>query len=138
LWFNPVMENIISMTELQKLSLKRLRKMKLPLYVLDRRSKGGGFAIVGLDQTSATEAASGITPDPNLFWNLRPGVTFDPNNPSDLDMYIQQVLTRGSTQDVRTLIKTIDRSRLRKGFERIKNFLPVEVRSFWEATLGNH
>lgn len=41
--------NTISMTELQKLSLKKLRKMKLPLYVLDRKSKGGGFMISSLD-----------------------------------------------------------------------------------------
>lgn len=41
--------NVISMTELQKLSLKKLRKMKLPLYVLDRKSKkGGGFVIQDL------------------------------------------------------------------------------------------
>lgn len=36
------------MTELQKLSLKKLRKMKLPLYVLDRKSKKGGFVIQDL------------------------------------------------------------------------------------------
>jgi len=33
------------MSELQKLSLKKLRKMHLPLFVLDRKSKKGGFVI---------------------------------------------------------------------------------------------
>ncbi len=42
-------DQIISMTELQKLSLKKLRKMKLPLYVLDRKSEEGGFAITHLE-----------------------------------------------------------------------------------------
>ncbi len=127
------METIISMTELQKLSLKKLRKMKLPLYVLDRKSKGGGFVIMPL-----TETPQKISADPKLFWNVKEGTVFDPDIPSDLDMYIQQVLTRGSSQDVRTLLKTVDRNRLTKGFERIKNFLPTEVRSFWEGTFGNH
>ncbi len=40
---NP--KSIISMTELQKLSLKKLRKTKLPLFVLDQKSKCGGFVI---------------------------------------------------------------------------------------------
>lgn len=134
-------KNIISMTELQKLSLKKLRKMKLPLYVLDRKSKGGGFVIMDLDvlqDSKAEENPQKIIPDPNLFWNLKPGVTFDQDNPSDLDMYIQQVLTRGGAQDVRTLLKTIDRGRLQTAFGRVKRFLPAEVRSFWEGTFGNH
>lgn len=133
-------KNVISMTELQKLSLKKLRKMKLPLYVLDRKSKGGGFAIVDLNKAGGPEIhrfAEKITPDPNLFWNLKEGVTFDPNIPSDLDMYMQQVLSRGNAQDIRTLLKTVDRSRLQKGFERIRNFLPAEVRAFWEDFFGN-
>lgn len=45
-------KNIISMTELQKLSLKKLRKMKLPLYVLDKKSKGGGLVIQPLENFS--------------------------------------------------------------------------------------
>jgi hypothetical protein len=128
------------MTELQKLSLKKLRRMKLPLYVLDRKSKGGGFVISGLNQDSDVGTASitsKIVPDPNLFWNLKQGATFDPDNPSDLDMYMQQVLARGNAQDVRTLVKTIGRTRFQKGFERIKRFLTLEVRTFWEGYFGN-
>ncbi|HBF13027.1 MAG TPA: hypothetical protein DDW49_06520 [Deltaproteobacteria bacterium] len=33
------------MTELQKLSLKKLRRAKLPLFVVDQKSKRGGFMI---------------------------------------------------------------------------------------------
>jgi hypothetical protein len=47
--------SVISMTELQKLSLKKLRKMKLPLYVLDRKSKGGGFMISPVDSGEETK-----------------------------------------------------------------------------------
>ncbi len=43
-------DNIISMTELQKLSLKKLRKRRLPLFVIDRKSKKGGFVIVDAEQ----------------------------------------------------------------------------------------
>lgn len=49
---NP--KNIISMTDLQKLSLKKLRKMKLPLFVLDQKSKSGGFVIQEMDSHSVT------------------------------------------------------------------------------------
>ncbi len=34
------------MTELQKLSLKKLRRHRLPLFVLDRKSKRGAFVIL--------------------------------------------------------------------------------------------
>jgi hypothetical protein len=47
------------MTELQKLSLKKLRKMKLPLYVLDRKSKGGGFVISDLKNPEGPPPSSG-------------------------------------------------------------------------------
>lgn len=133
--------NIISMTELQKLSLKKLRSKELPLYVLDRKSKKGGFVIVDLesfDKAPKKIPAEKIVPDPNLFWNLKEGATFDPDVPSDLDMYIQQVLTRGGLRDVQTLLRTIDRARFQKAFERIRRFLPKEVRTFWEGTFGNH
>lgn len=36
------------MTELQKLSLKKLRKMRLPLYVRDQKSGRGGFMVVDI------------------------------------------------------------------------------------------
>lgn len=70
-------KNIISMTELQKLSLKKLRKMKLPLYVLDRKSKGGGFMIspVTSGEETKTENASPLKATPldyrrlGLLWD---------------------------------------------------------------------
>lgn len=135
------MNNIISMTDLQKLSLKKLRTMKLPLFVLDRKSKKGGFVIQDLESFQAgpqPKSTQKIVPNPDLFWNLREGVTFDPEIPSDLDMYVQQVLTRGGAQDVRTLLRTIEQSRFQKAFERIKNFLPKEVKRFWEGYFGDH
>src|SRR3989338_8891098 len=50
--------NVISMTELQKLSLKKLRKRKLPLFVIDRKSKKGGFVIVDAGQYRQTPVRS--------------------------------------------------------------------------------
>lgn len=56
------------MTELQKLSLKKLQKSRLPLFVLDRKSKRGGFVILNLksyeelkkSQTPADYRAMGL------------------------------------------------------------------------------
>lgn len=39
-------DHVISMTELQKLSLKKLRKTRLPLVVVDQKSKRKGFVIL--------------------------------------------------------------------------------------------
>lgn len=39
----------ISITELQKLSLKQLRRRKLPLLVVDRKSKRQGFVILDVE-----------------------------------------------------------------------------------------
>jgi hypothetical protein len=41
---NP--QQTVSMTELQKLSLKKLRQKNLPLIVMDMKSKKGGFVIL--------------------------------------------------------------------------------------------
>ena len=41
---NP--ESVISVAELQKLSIKRLRRLKTPLVVMDRKSKKRGFVIL--------------------------------------------------------------------------------------------
>lgn len=36
-----------------------------------------------------------VIPNNHLFWFLKDGVRFDLSDPSTLDMYVQQVITRG-------------------------------------------
>jgi hypothetical protein len=78
-----------------------------------------------------------ITPEKRLFWYLKEGVEIDLEDPSQLEMYVQQVFSHGNTEDIRKLVKMIDPQVLIKTFERIKRYLPKEVRSFWEDGFGN-
>ncbi len=73
-----------------------------------------------------------ITPDRHLFWFIQDGKQLDLNEPSELDMYVQQVITRGGTEDVKGLLKSIDFNRLTESLKRIENFLHDGVRGFWE------
>ncbi len=77
-----------------------------------------------------------IKPDSRLFWFVKDGVEFDLDEPSHLQMFVQQVLTRGHTSDVKALLRTIDIARFRDVFPKIQRFLPLEVRCFWEDFLG--
>lgn len=72
-----------------------------------------------------------------LFWFLKEGTELDFSNKTHLDMFIQQILTRGRTSDVKNLFRMVDIRDLIQSFNRIKNFLPKEVRTFWEEWLGN-
>jgi hypothetical protein len=51
-------------------------------------------------------------------------------------MYIQQTFLRGKTSDIKRLLKMVQPSDFIESFGRIKNFLPKEVRAFWEEWLG--
>lgn len=79
-----------------------------------------------------------ITADPRLFWFLKEGSQLDLADSSTLGMYVQQVITRGSEQDVQTLLKVVDRKKFQEIFQRLKSFVPLEVRKFWEDFLGSH
>lgn len=72
-----------------------------------------------------------IIPDKNLFWFLKEGITLDLNEPSVLDMYVQQIITRGRAEDVRALLKRLDFMELERSLRRLEHFLPPEVRRFW-------
>jgi len=52
-------------------------------------------------------------------------------------MYVQQILTRGKTTDVRKLLKMVKPAEFIHSFSRIKKHLPLEVRLFWEEWLGD-
>ena len=79
-----------------------------------------------------------IIPDKRLFWFLRDNIKLDLSNPSDTDMYIQQVITRGRTEDIKAIFKNIDFTQFKKSFVRLRHFLPWEVRKFWEDAIGNN
>jgi hypothetical protein len=78
-----------------------------------------------------------ITPEKRLFWYLKDDVEFDLEDSSQLDMYVQQILSHGKAEDIKKLVKLIEPEVFKNSFERIKKYLPREVRSFWEDGLGN-
>jgi len=78
-----------------------------------------------------------IVPDKRLFWFLKDNIELDLDSPSVLDMYVQQILTRGSSQDIKSLSEKIGLDKFKESFERIKRFLPPEVTRFWEDYFGD-
>jgi hypothetical protein len=72
-----------------------------------------------------------------LFWFLKEGLELDLSNKNHLDLYIKQTLSKGKTSDIKRFFKTVDPPDLVKSLNRIKNFLPKEVKAFWEEWLGN-
>ncbi len=73
----------------------------------------------------------------NLFWFLKEGTRLDLSKRVHRDMYVQQVLTRGRTADVRKLLSTIKVAEFSESLGRIERFLPKGVQRFWEEWLGN-
>jgi hypothetical protein len=78
-----------------------------------------------------------MKPDKNLFWFLKDEVELDLNKPSVLDMYVQQVISRGKMKDVKTLLMAVSPMRFQESFRRLNRFLPYEVKKFWEDFIGN-
>ncbi len=72
-----------------------------------------------------------------LFWFLKEGTSIDLSKPSYRDLYIQQVLTTGDTRDIKKLFREVKLADFIDSFNRLKKFLPEEVRKFWDETLGD-
>ncbi len=72
-----------------------------------------------------------------LFWYLKDGQEFDLDNPSHVDMYVQQVLTHGRVEDVKEMLRVLPSESFLESFKRIKRYLPKEVRRLWEDGLGS-
>lgn len=72
-----------------------------------------------------------------LFWYLRDGVELDLKNLSHADMYVQQLLSCGKSDDIKKLLEILSLETFRESFNRIKRFLPKEVRMFWEDGFGD-
>lgn len=71
-----------------------------------------------------------------LLWFLKSGAKLNMSSPADAELYVQQVMTKGSLKDVRKLLKSLGEEKTSQVFLRIKNFLPLEVRRFWEGFFG--
>jgi hypothetical protein len=72
-----------------------------------------------------------------LFWYLKEGQEYDLSNPSHVDMYVQQVLSRGRAEDVREMLRVLPPETFLGSFGRVKKYLPKEVRELWEDGLGS-
>ena len=79
-----------------------------------------------------------INADRRLFWFLKDNTTLDLSEQSELDMYVQQVVTHGRRADIRTLFKNIGYAGFKAAFVRLKHFVPFEVRKFWEDFIGDN
>lgn len=71
-----------------------------------------------------------------LLWFLKSGAKLNMSSPADAELYVQQVMTKGNLKDVRKLLKSLGEEKTNQVFLRIKNFLPLEVRRFWEVFFG--
>lgn len=78
-----------------------------------------------------------VVADKRLFWFLKEGTELDLSNKSHLDMYVQQSLSRGRTSDIKKLFEVIKQSDFIDSLNRIKNFLSLEVKKFWEEWLAD-
>lgn len=72
-----------------------------------------------------------------LFWFLKEGTEFDLSNKTQLDMYVQQSLSMGKASDVKKLLTIVSPSDFIDSFNRVKDFLPDEVKRFWEEWLAD-
>ncbi|MBL7131886.1 MAG: hypothetical protein ISS45_10900 [Candidatus Omnitrophica bacterium] len=79
-----------------------------------------------------------VIPRKDLFWFLKDGIQLDLTESSVLDMYVQQVITRGKIEDIQILLKTVDLMQLREALGRLGHFLPNEVGEFWEDYIGSN
>lgn len=78
----------------------------------------------------------------NLFWFLKPmkdeeGFSLDLSRPSEFEMGLQQVLSRGRAEDVKKTLRQVPFDQFKKTFLNIKRFLDWEVRKFWEDFIEN-
>ena len=73
-----------------------------------------------------------------LFWFAKDKIELDLTNPASLDMYVQQVVSQGRTEDIKTLLANVDLNQLKQVFSRIGRFLSWEVKAFWEDFFADH
>ena len=79
-----------------------------------------------------------IPVDKRLFWFLRENASLDLSDPATLEMYVQQIITRGRTEDIQRLLKTLGIEELKRVFQRIQSFLGADIKRFWEDLFADH
>lgn len=79
-----------------------------------------------------------ISPNKKLFWFLKDNVSLDLSHAADLELYVQQVLSRGRLEDVKALLTIVDFERFKQVFLKIKRFFPREVQAFWEDFIESY
>ena len=78
-----------------------------------------------------------IIAENRLFWFLKEGTEINLQDKSQLDLYIQQILSHGKAEDIKQLLGTISPQTFRESFGRIEGFLKNEVRTFWREYFEN-
>ncbi|MBI5525888.1 MAG: hypothetical protein HY897_06095 [Deltaproteobacteria bacterium] len=78
-----------------------------------------------------------ITVDKGSFWFLQKGATLELSDERQLDMLVQQVFARGREADLNRLFSLAGTGAIKGSLRRIRRFLPVEVRAFWEEYFEN-
>jgi len=73
-----------------------------------------------------------VLADKRLFWFLKEGTNLNLSEPWVLDMFVQQTITRGRTEDIKALLKLLTIEELERVLDSIGRFVPEEVRMFWE------
>ena len=76
--------------------------------------------------------------DTRLFWFLKEGATLDLENPRDRDRLVQQVLLRGGDREDIELLGRLRPKEFQDSFDRIKDFVPADIRRFWEKYVADH
>jgi hypothetical protein len=79
-----------------------------------------------------------VVADKRLFWFLKDGVQLNLSDPAIMDMYVQQVITYGGEQQIKSLFKTVSLRQLQAALKRIGRFIPKEVRNFWEDFIADN
>jgi len=79
-----------------------------------------------------------INPNPKLFWFIKDNIELDLTSPASLEMYVQQVISMGRTEDVKFLLRNFKTEQLKQVFSNIRRFLSWEVRAFWEDFFADH
>ncbi len=79
-----------------------------------------------------------IIPSKRLFWFFKDSVELDLSNPASLELYIQQVISQGRTEDIKFLLTHVHLDQFQQAFSKIRPFLSWEVKTFWEDFFAGH
>lgn len=91
--------------------------------------------------------AAGVSTDPpppggrfwpaaaSLFWYLPQDARLDLEKPKTRDFVLEQVLVRGTDDDIVRLMRTLTPREFAESYRRVRDRLPEEVRRVWDDIL---